>query len=101
MNIDSNMIQRLVNALNRNSEIAVLTAALKGSECVHRCGRFGTKSCSGDASPVRFCDECAKRVEEDHFKSFEVLIKWSEAPSAARARRLEALLKNEGFIPSL
>jgi len=96
MNIYSKNVEQLIKALNRNSEIVALTTALKGSECVHRCGRFGTKSCSGDTDfPVRFCDECAKRVEEDHQKDFGELIKWSDAPSAKRARRLEALLKGE------
>jgi len=44
MSIDSNMIQRLVNALNRNTEIVALTAGLKDSECANRCGRFATNS---------------------------------------------------------
>jgi len=84
MNIDSNMIQMLVNALNRNSEIVALTAGLKDSECTARCGRFATKQEPRGA--MRICDECAVR----YFPNGE----WEEGPFAKRVRRLEALISS-------
>jgi hypothetical protein len=49
--------------------------------------------------PTTLCHDGYPFLWLIHKLSFEVLMKWSDAPSAARARRLEALLKNEGFIP--
>lgn len=77
--------QRLIDALNRNTEVVAIVATLRyAAECY--CGRLATKSAGdcgltiGDRTFAR-CDEHGPNAED--------------LPQAKRVRRLEALMKDE------
>jgi hypothetical protein len=83
---EKDLIKKLTEAINRNSEIVALAAGLRGTECAFGCGRFATQK-EVQSPFMRVCDKCASTKPEG--------TKLIERASAKRARRLEALLKGK------